>query len=370
MKAAAHAAFDVPHVDNVEAFVPHALLFIALSFFPAAMIFLAAPITRPTIEEPITARQIRVLLRFNVAISILLAGAVLLQRGSDAFADLYGNRLMVEHGVLGVVTIVMSAVIYSTATILALTPDQRFFAPVMTLCLIWGIFFAKGSMLAYPLLVYMVVRTVHRPRYAILGLVTALISISAVVLLGRLRAGGAVSQVFDDDGLALLLLLFLHRIDQLDSFALVLSQSQLEYTYSLWDEVLKSFAYLLPRGSSLLDKPLSFSMEMTQAFRPAVFEADAANNFTVFAQASLIAGPWGIVLCFLIFLGFFYSLAFMQRFLFPTTLGFWMFGFAIVVPSFMSLVGAGLFREYVLVQLLLSIPTQLALVHLIKPAGR
>jgi len=101
---------------------------------------------------------------------------------------------------------------------------------------------------------------------------------------------------------------------------------------------------------------MSFSMEETRALRPMVYANDAANNFTLFGQAFLIAGPFGIVLSFVVLLFFFYGLGLFQRIVFPSNVGFWIFSFSLLVPCFMSLIGAGLFREYVILQVIISLP--------------
>ena len=151
-----------------------------------------------------------------------------------------------------------------------------------------------------------------------------------------------------------MLLLALYRIDQLDSFALVLEQGRLAYSRLPGQEIADSISYLLPRGL-LADKPLSFSMEMTKLLRPDVYANDAANNFTLFAQTYMLGGQYGPLLAFSILFGFFVSMGLIQRWLFRSDIEFWMFSMAVWVPCFMSLLNSGLFHEYILLHVPLAL---------------
>jgi hypothetical protein len=369
LKAIAHTAFDIPHVDDVDEFVPRALALITLGLVPAMVIVLIAPVTRPVTGELPSPRQLRLLTNVCFAFSAGMVLSALFQRGGDALHDFYGNRVLIEHGIYAPLTIMFGPLLYATVTVLAISMERRAFLRVAILSGIWGVFFAKGFMLAYPLLIYVGLRGLGRRFSMLPALAIAVLGLAAVVLLGRLRAGGDsdISKVLDDDGLRLLLLLFLHRIDQLDSFALVISQHHLEGSTSLWAEIVSSVGYLLPRDA-FPDKPLSFSMEMTKLFRPAVFQTDAANNFTIFSQMYLVAGELGFLLCFLCFLAFFYSMALLQRRFFSNVSGFWAFNLSVAIPCFLSLVGAGLFREYIIFQLILSLPGLFLFRHMTRRA--
>jgi hypothetical protein len=370
LKAAAHFAFDIPHVDDkyVRDFIAQALWLISISLLPSIAIVLLAPVTKPSRVDNITKGQTRLIVRVAVGISLIVVAIVVAERGAEAVTDVYGNRLLVEHGVLAPVTILMTPFIFATVVVLALSPGRRTSLPVAILCLIWGVFLAKGAMLAYPIAIYVFIRFSSRRGFIVFGVASLVIGLALVVLLGRLRQGSNVDAVFNPDGLRLLLALFLARIDQLDSFALVLSQRHLEFSLSLWDEIVKSVLYVLPRGV-YPEKPLSFSIETTKALRPMVFAGDAANNFTIFGQAFLIAGSLGPIICFLVFQLFFYVMALIQRIAFPTSVGFWTFNLSVTVPCFMSLVGAGLFREYVVLQFLFSLPGLIMFGYFFRRAG-
>jgi hypothetical protein len=370
VKAAAHSLLSIPHVDDsyVSHFILEALWQISLSLLPAICILIIAPISKPVRIDNITNRQIRVLVRIALGVSLAIVAIVMAQRGTESLRDVYGNRLLVEHGMLAPLTIIMTPFIFSTAVVLAMSKRKHPFFPIGLMCLIWGVFLAKGSMLAYPIAIYILIRFSARRGFLVFGTAGVLVGLAVVVLLGRLRAGNNLDEILKDNGLVILVALFLSRIDQLDSFALVLSQRHLEYSLSLWDEISKSFLYLLPRGL-YPDKPLSFSMEATKALRPMVFANDAANNFTIFGQAFLIAGSLGPVLCFVILILFFYSMALLQRLVFPSSVEFWAFSLSVLVPCFMSLIGAGLFREYVVLQVVFSLPGLLIFVYCFRRAG-
>jgi hypothetical protein len=370
-KAAAHRWLDIPHVDDdyVHDYIPQALWLISAALLPVTAVLCVAPVTRATYVDVVSPRQVAVVMRIVLGISGMVCLAIIAARGPAAFVDVYGNRLMVEHGLFAPLTIGLTPFIFCATVASALSTTRHPLMPVLALCLIWGVFLAKGSMLAYPLAVYMLLRHGGRRGFFVVGGSILMVGLAAVVLLGRLRAGNGLDEVFDDDGLRLFFFLFLHRIDQLDSFALILSQRHLESSLSLWDEIVNSVLYLMPRDV-FPGKPLSFSMEATKAFRPLVYFNDAANNFTLFGQAYLIAGSLGTIISLAVLLGYFYSMALLQRVYMASSVGFWAFNLSVVIPCFMSLVGAGFFREYVLLQMLLSVPSVLIFMAVFRHAGR
>lgn len=359
-KAFVHWLSGIPHIDNVDATIPLALAHISVSLLPAGLLMLINPITRATSARKATQGQERAIILTSLAISLGLFGICVAGRGMDAFREFYANRLFIDHGALGPIVVIAMSYVIGSAVVLALSDRRMAIVPLAAICLIWGILLSKGAMLAYPLMIYVGLRAARKRRSLLPLIILGGLAIIAVVVLGRLRSGGSLDEVTDADGWRFLLLLALYRIDQLDSFALVLEHARFAYSNLPLQELAESLAYLLPRGI-LADKPLSYSMEMTQLLRPEVFANDAANNFTLFAQTYMLAGPYGPLLAFSILFGFFVSMALMQRWLFRSDIEFWTFGLAVSVPCFMSLINAGLFHEYVLFHVPLATIGMLAL---------
>jgi hypothetical protein len=353
-KALAHYVFDIPHIDNVDRTIPFALLEISIALLPVFALMLVNPLARPGFVLTITRSQQRAMTSIALLVSFGLFALAFASRGDAALHDFYGNRLFIEHGALAPMTIVAPTYIIGTTVVLGFSKSRFAFLPVLVICLVWGVLLSKGFMLAYPLITYLAIRTTQRQRSILPLIVVALAGLVAVVVLGRLRAGTAADNILSGEGLMFLLRLMLYRIDQLDSFALVLEHGRLAYSSSLAHQMINSASYLLPRGV-LSDKPLSFSMEMTKLLRPDVFATDAANNFTVFAQTYILGGHYGPVLAASIFLVFFVVMALLQRCLFRSSVEFWTFSIAVLIPCFMSLISAGLFTDYLLLQLPLSL---------------
>jgi hypothetical protein len=353
-KALVHFLSGIPHLDDVDKTIPFALFEISIALLPAIALMLANPIARPGFAQPIGRSQERAMTGIALLISFGLFALAVAARGSNALHDFYGNRLFIDHGALAPVTIIAPTYIIGTTVVLAFSKSRFAFLPVLAICLVWGVLLSKGFMLAYPLITYLTIRTKQRQRSFVPLLVTSAVGLVAVVILGRLRSGVAADNILAGQGLLFLLLIMLYRIDELDSFALVLQHGRMAYSSSLTHEVISSISYLLPRGL-LADKPLSFSMEMTKLFRPAVYASDAANNFTLFAQTYIIGGYYGPALAFSILFTFFLAMALLQRWLFPSDVEFWTFSIAVLIPCFMSLIAAGLFTDYVLVNVPLSV---------------
>ncbi len=353
-KAFAHYISGIPHIGNVDKTIPFALAEITMGLLPVVLLMLINPIAKATSSRDVDRFGERSMILVSLGISVALFIICVARRGGEAFHDFYGNRLLIDHGALAPIPIV--AMSYITCTAVALAFSQRRFAifHVLLTCIIWGVLLSKGFMLAYPLMAYVGLRAARR-RKSILPLVLlGTLAIVAVVILGRLRAGASLEGIADDGGLSFLLLLALYRVDQLDSFALVLEHGRLAYSTLPVQELADSLSYLLPRGA-LADKPLSFSMEMTKLLRPEVYASDAANNFTLFSQTYMLGGPYGPILAFSILLGFFVSMGLLQRWLFRSHIEFWAFCVAVWLPCFMALVSAGLFHEYILLQVPLSL---------------
>lgn len=346
-KALAHFLSGIPHIDDVDATIPLALMQISAALLPAMALLLLNPIAKATSSRATTRREERSIIFGCLIISSALFAICVVQRGSSAFREFYANRLLIDHGLLGPVVVIAMSYIMGGAAVLALSPRRFAIIPLMLVCLVWGVLLSKGAMLAYPLMIYVGMRAARRRGSMIPLMLLGIVAIASVVVLGRLRTGGSLDEVFADEGWRFLLLLALYRIDQLDSFALVLQHGRMAYSTSPLQEVIDSLSYMLPRGT-LADKPLSFSMEMTKLLRPEVYANDAANNFTLFAQTYMLGGSFGPLLAFIILFGFFICMGLLQRWLFRSETEFWMFSMAVAIPCFMSLLNAGLFHEYVL----------------------
>lgn len=356
IKALVGWMFSIELIDGHQEYLLSALIFIFLSLFPVFFLLYFFPFFRlntSLAENPIPYSRGILLSIVSITISISLLIIAIYTRGSSAISDFYGNRILIEHGIYAPLTIMYTPVLVSIAIIWGMRPNVIGFIIVLLNAIIWGIFFSKGFILVYTLLIYFGLRNSYKNRSYFRSVLTFMFLIIFVVFLGRLRSGGDLSDIIGISEFEFLLKIILYRVDQLDSFVLVMAQEQLDYSLSFFKELIDSILYTVPRFI-YEEKPDSFSMEMTKNLRPLVYEANAANNFTVFSQFKMLFGWFAPPFISIAFVVFFASMGLIQRLLFKTRGGFLIFVFAMIIPCFMTIISTGIFRDYVILLALYS----------------
>lgn len=348
--------FSIDLIDGYQEYLLTALIFIFLCLFPVFLLMYFLPFFKThkgPLDFSIAYSRGVLLSLIALAVSTFLIIITIYSRGSLALSDFYGNRILIEHGVYGLITILYTPVLISISVIWGLRPNFIGFVIVFTNAIIWGVFFSKGFILAYTLLIYFGLKNINKKRPYLRGAATFVFLILLVVLLGRLRSGADISDILGISEFEFLLTIILYRVDQLDSFVLVMAQQQLEYSLSLGKEIVDSVLYTIPRFI-YEEKPESFSMEMTKNLRPLVYQANAANNFTVFSQFKMLFGWYAPLFLSMSLVLFFSLMGLIQRLLFQTRDGFLIFVFAMIIPCFMTIISSGIFRDYIIQQFLYS----------------
>ncbi|MDC0166174.1 hypothetical protein OAI73_00940 [Gammaproteobacteria bacterium] len=356
IKALVGWMFSIELIDGYQEYLLSALIFIFLSLFPFFFLLYFLPffrLSKPLAENSIPYSRGILLSIISLILSISLVIITIYTRGSSAISDFYGNRILIEHGIYAPLTIMYNPVLVAIAVIWGMKPNAIGFVIVLFNAIIWGVFFSKGFILVYTLLIYFGLRNSYKNRSYFRIAFTFVFLILFVVFLGRLRSGGDLTDIIGISEFKFLLTIILHRVDQLDSFVLVMAQQQLEYSLSLGKEIVDSVLYTIPRFI-YEEKPESFSMEMTKNLRPLVYAVNAANNFTVFSQFKMLFGWYAPLFLSMSLVLFFSLMGLIQRLLFQTRGGFLIFVFAMIVPCFMTIISSGIFRDYIIQQFLFS----------------
>lgn len=357
LKQVLHNVLSIPNIGVSLADANVAALFVFISSFPAlGLLFIISSLSgfvskfEPThSKKEITylTNGVHYFIGFNLLATIFLFFYVFSKNGLGVFVNTYQNRLILEHGIFALITIVLTPTILASIILSGYRNSKIGIIFAWFISLIWGYIFAKAFFLAYPIFISVLVRKrlTLRRIFFLMGLMFTLASL--VVYMGLLRSGNSLEELDFTSFFEFTMLLILHRVDQLDGIATLIVAKP---SFSGISEVIKSIEYLIPRFL-YSEKPLSFSVEMTKTFRPSVFESGGANNFSLFGQIFTIYS-WtailvsnSIILC-VVFLSSSFTSSFLKSHKVRQ-----IFILSVVLPATLSLLNSGLFREYFLLQI-------------------
>ena len=282
-------ALDGLHQDDFNLAGAYFLLFFLICFisYYISLIYQAKEITVISL-----APRIRIgTAAYGILITVFLF--LISKNGLDTLTQPYRNRLVLTSQGMAYIYVLYQFLCFSFVVSLM---SQRNYTGLIVFSVIYSVMAfltsSAASQLWLLLTIIMSYGMVHRNKVLKYILILPVFIVPYLIFTGVHRVHAfnrnvtleeiteLLRKTFDQGYLLGALTKILHRIDQLESFTLLvnaLDRGRLEYGYgeSLW----KFLIQWVPR-SIWPDKPLNFTNEMTMIFRPEVYYSSAANNFT------------------------------------------------------------------------------------------